>query len=187
MCLPPAALCLTLATVILLVPAASAEEPQAAAAADMRIMERYIGEFRSPTHLFDDGKTKHHHLVKYQWFDRAKTIVKFTISMSIPSQDRVLTTAEGFYGYDSVARQLYVFGAFSHGTSGRGTICAFDHATGARTVCALSMEPDGSLTHVRDSFEIVDGDSWKNSTRIRKGDSADWQLVHEGVYRRVAD
>ncbi len=150
-------------------------------------MERYIGEFRSPTQLFDDGKTEYHHLLKYQWFDRAKTIVKFTISMAIPSQDRVLTTGEGFYGFDAVEKRLYVFGAFSHGASGWGTICELDHATGARTVCARTSEPDGSVTHVRDSFEIVDADHWKNTTRICKGESGDWEVVYQGSYTRVTD
>jgi hypothetical protein len=177
----------SLATSALLLPAAFAELPQSATAGDIRIMERYVGEFRSPPHHFDDGKTEYYHLVKYQWFDRTKTIVKFTISMVIPSQNRVLTTAEGFYGYDSVEKRLYVFGAFSHGTSGWGSICEFDHATGTRTVCARSMEPDGSLTHVRDSFEIVDADTWKNTTRIRKDGSGDWELAYEGTYRRVDD
>jgi hypothetical protein len=49
------------------------------------------------------------------------------------------------------------------------------------------MEPDGSLTHVRDSFEIVDADTWKNTTRIRKDGSGDWELAYEGTYRRVDD
>lgn len=167
--------------------AVAAELSAPVTAQDMKIMERYIGEFRSATQLFDDGKTEYHHLLKYQWFDRAKTVVKFTISMAIPSQERVLTIGEGFYGYDAVDKRMYVFGVFSHGASGWGTICEFDHDTGARTVCVRSSETDGSVTHVRDSFEIVDADHWKNSTRARKGESGDWELVYEGSYTRVAD
>jgi len=164
---------------------AGPDEAQAASAGDMRIMEPYIGEFRSVTHVFDDGKTEYHHLVKYQWFDRPKSIVKFTISMAIPAQQRVITTAEGFYGFDSIEDRLYVFGAFNDGTSGSGTICKFDHAKGSRTVCARSMNPDGSVTHVQDSFEVVDSDTWKNETRARQGGAGEWQLVYQGVYTRV--
>jgi len=162
-------------------------EPQQATVADMRIMEPYIGEFRSPTRLFDDGKTEFYHLVRYQWFDQPKTIVKFTIAMAIPSQGRVITTAEGFYGFDSIKRQLYVFGAFTRGTSGRGTICEFNLATAARTVCARSMSADGTITDVRDAFEVNDGNSWRNATRIRTGEADDWKLVHESTYTRVND
>lgn len=169
---------------ILLPPAAGAEP---ASAGDIRIMERYIGEFRSPTYLFDDGKTEHHFSVRYEWFDRPRTLVKFTILMSIPSQDRVITNAEGFYGYDSVRKELYVYGAFSYGASGWGTICEFDLETGARTVCARTMEPDGSLTYVRDSFEVVDDDTWRNTTRIRKGETGEWVKAHEGIYSRTAE
>jgi len=160
-------------------------EPMRATAADMRVMEPYLGEFRSATQLFDDGKTEHHFLVKYEWFDRGQSIVKFTISMVIPSQDRVLRNAEGFYGFDSIRRQLYVFGAFSHGASGWGTICEFDLDTGARTICAQTMNPDGTVTHVRDAFEMVDASSWKNTTRIRHQEEGDWQLAHEGIYTRI--
>jgi len=185
--MPPAGLRPTLAIAALLCATAQAEAPPPATAEDMRIMDRYVGLFRSATQVFDDGRTEYHHLLRYEWFDRGETIVKFTISMAIPSQDRVLTTGEGFYGYDAVEKRIYVFGAFSHGASGWGTLCELDHATGARTVCARTSEPDGSFTHVRDSFEIVDADTWKNTTRARKSEDDDWAVVYEGRYTRVAD
>jgi len=165
---------------------AETADPQHATAGDMRIMKPYIGEFRSPTQKFDDGKTEYHHVVKYEWFDRPQTIAKVTISMVIPSQDRVLTSAEEFYGFDSIQNQLYVFGAFNDGTSGLGTICVFNHETGSRTVCVRSMNPDGSLTHVRDSFEVVDESTWKNTTRVRQGENGEWKLVYEGTYTHIA-
>lgn len=160
--------------------------PQRAAADDMRIMAPYIGEFRSATHTFDDGKTEHYFVVKYEWFDRARTIVRFTISMVIPSQGRTLVNSEGFYGFDPFLERLYVFGAFTHGTSGWGSICEFNHDTGARTVCAKSKSADGVATHVRDAFEVVDDNTWKNKTRVREGERGEWQLVYEGTYTRVA-
>ncbi len=161
------------------------QETQPATAADMRIMEPYIGEFRSPTAKFDDGETEYHHVLEYAWFDRPKTIVKFTISTVIPSQDRVITTAEGFYSLDRIGKHIDVFGAFSDGTSGTGTICEFNHATGSRTVCASSVNPDGTVTQVRDAFEIIDKDTWKNRTRIRQQGGGDWTLAYEGTYSRI--
>ncbi|MGH8198330.1 MAG: hypothetical protein ACRETI_09165 [Steroidobacteraceae bacterium] len=165
---------------------AESPDSQTATAGDMRILEPYIGEFRSPTQKFDDGNTEYHHVVKYEWFDRPQTIAKVTISMVIPSQDRVISSAEGFYGFDSIQDQLYVFGAFNDGTSGLGTICVFNHETGSRTVCVRSMNPDGSVTHVRDSFEVVDENTWKNTTRLRQGENGEWKLVYEGIYTRIA-
>jgi hypothetical protein len=179
--------CAAVVFVIALFPAIAAiaeAERQAASARDIRIMEPYIGEFRSPPQLFDDGKTEHHFLVKYQWFDSAETIVKVTISMVIPLQNRVIATAEGFYGFDSIDNRLFVFGAFTDGSRGFGSICEFRHATGARTVCVRSMNPDGSVTHVRDAFEVIDCNTWKNTTRIRTGEEGEWTLVHEGTYTR---
>lgn len=166
---------------------AESQDTQPATAADMRIMESYIGEFRSPTHKFDDGNTEYHHIVKYEWFDRPKTIVKVTISMAIPSQDRVIRSAEAFYGFDSIQDQLFVFGAFNDGTSGSGTICKFNHETGSRTICARSMNPDGSITHVQDSFEVVDKNTWRNSTQVKEGDDGEWKLAYEGTYTRVVN
>lgn len=158
---------------------------QRATADDMRIMAPYIGEFRSATHTFDDGKTEHYFIVKYEWFDRPRTIVRFTISMVIPSQGRTLVNSEGFYGFDPFHQQLYVFGAFTHGMSGWGSICEFSHETGARIVCAKSKGADGVVTYVRDAFEVIDDNTWKNKTRIREGEGGEWKLAHEGTYTRV--
>lgn len=168
------------------VPESKDAAPQRATADDMRIMAPYIGEFRSSTHTFDDGKTEHHFIIRYEWFDGPRTIVKFTVSMVIPSQDRVIVNAEGFYGFDPFHDQLYVFGAFSHGMSGWGSVCEFNHQTGARTVCARSKGADGVVSYVRDAFERVDENTWKNRTSVREGEDGEWKLVYEDTYARVA-
>lgn len=167
-------------------PAGESFEPQRATPEDMKIMAPYIGTFRSPTQLFDDGKTEHYFTVSYEWFDRARTIVKFTVSMVIPSQDRTLVNSEGFYGFDPFEDRLYVFGAFTRGMTGWGAMCRFDHDTGARAVCARSKTPDGNVVSVRDTFEPVNADSWRNRTWVREGEEGEWKPVHEGIYTRIA-
>lgn len=161
------------------------DAPQSATAEDMKIFTPYIGEFRSPTQTFDDSDVEYYFTVEYQWFDKDKTIVKYVVAMQVPAQERTLVTSEGFYGFDPFNDRLYVFGAFSRGMSGWGAVGRFDHETGARETWAKSIDPDGVLTQVRDAFEVIDADSWKNVTRLRQGDETEWRVVHEGVYTRV--
>ncbi len=160
--------------------AAAGAEP-----ADIRILAPYIGKFRSAAQRFDDGKTEYYYTIEYRWFDRPQTIVQFTVATVIPSQDRVIVNAEGFYGFDPFHDQLYVFAAFAHGVSGWGSICEANPETGARTVCARSMS-DGVVTEVRDGFEMLDADRWRNRTLVRTDGQAEWTLAHEAVYTRVA-
>lgn len=158
--------------------------PQDATADDMKLFEHYVGHYRSPAYTFDDGKTDYFNRVDYVWFDPGKTIVKFTVATVIPSMDRIIVTAEGFYGYDPFHHTLYVFGAFSNGTTGWGVVGSFDRETGKREVWANSMGADSIVTHVRDEFEPVDADSWRNRTSVRRGDETDWTVVHEAIYTR---
>jgi hypothetical protein len=163
------------------------ETPQSASAEDMKIFERYIGTFRSESKVFDDGETEYYFTIAYNWYDQPKSIVKFTVSMNIPSKDRVMALSEGFYGYDPFNKQLYTFGVFSQGMTGWGSLGVFDHETGARSTWAKSMGPDGVVTHVRDSFEVIDEDHWTNKTSIRQGDAADWTVISEDSYSRVME
>jgi hypothetical protein len=160
--------------------------PQRATPDDMKLFAPYIGTFRSPTYLYDDGKTEHHFTISYQWFDVTKTIVKFAVATVIPSQARSIVNSEGFYWYDPLKRQVMVFGAFTRGATGFGSIAAFDHKARTHTLWATSTDDRGAVTHVRDMFEVIDQDTWKNKTYARIGDEAEWRLVHEGTYTREA-
>ncbi|MEZ5921287.1 MAG: hypothetical protein R3C60_08025 [Parvularculaceae bacterium] len=165
--------------------ALEADEPQGASPADMRIFEPYIGTFKSSTNKFDDGKTDYYFTLDYHWYDKQKTIVKYTVSMVIPSQDRTIVNSEGFYGYDAFNERLYVFGAFTRGMTGWGSVGRFDHETGARETWAKSKDEQG-VTYVRDTFTL-DGDSgWKNKTYLRINDETEWKVVHEDSYTRIA-
>jgi hypothetical protein len=166
------------------VPTIGDASPQHATADDLRLFDRYIGSFRSQVNKFDDGTTEYFNKIVYTWFDHDKTIVKFTVATVIPSLDRVIVTAEGFYGYDPFDKRLYVFGAFTNGTTGWGSIGEFDRDTGVRVVWAQSVNADGVVTHVRDAFEPIDTDSWRNRTSIRLGDETDWNLVYEETFTR---
>lgn len=167
--------------------ASGLEEPQAAIAEDMKIFEPYIGAFRSSTHLFDDGKTEHHFIVSYEWFDQKKSIVKYVVSTVIPSQDRTILNSEGFYGFDPFDNRLYVLGAFRNGMTGFGSVGVFDHESGARETWAKSKGADGGVTYVRDGFQLIDADRWRNTTRIKIGDAGEWKVVSEDVYTRIRE
>ena len=177
-------LCLT--SMLMLGPVHAAEEaPQAASPEDMRIFEPYIGTFRSESKLFDDSEIEYYFTVSYQWFDQAKTIVKYTVAMEIPAQNRTVINSEGFYGYDPFNENLYVFGAFSQGMTGWGTVGKFDHESGARETWAKSMNPEGVVTQVKDTFQRIDSDHWSNRTFLRSGVETEWKPVVEDDYSRV--
>jgi len=159
--------------------------PQAATPEDMRIFEPYIGSFRSESKPFDNSEVEYHFTISYQWFDKPKSIVKYVVAMEIPAQERTLVLSEGFYGYDPFNQQLYVFGAFTRGQSGWGTVGLFDHANGRRETWARSMTPDGKVVHVRDTFERLDDNHWNNKTYVRQGEEPDWKVVSEDHYTRV--
>jgi hypothetical protein len=159
--------------------------PQRASAADMRsVFEPIIGEFRSPDQLFDDGKTGYYFRVSYQWFDAGRTIVRFTVTTVIPSQSRLVTNAEGFYWLDPLQGRIAVFGAFANGMTGTGAISRFDTASGRHEVRATSIDGSGAVTHVRDAFEILGPDAWRNVTRVQAGDDPEWRVVHDETYSR---
>jgi len=166
---------------------AADEAAQPASPGDMKIFEPYIGTFRSDTKLFDDSDIEYYFTVSYQWFDQARTIVKYTVAMEIPVQNRTIINSEGFYGYDPFNQNLYVFGAFTRGMTGWGTVGTFDHESGARETWAKSMSPEGVVTHVRDTFQHIDADHWSNKTFLRSGDEAEWKLVVEDAYSRVKE
>jgi len=182
----PVLLCLA-AGITLNSRAADIDTPQAASADDMKIFEPYIGKFRSEAKLFDDSDIEYFFTVSYQWYDQGKSIVKYVVAMEIPAQERSVEMSEGFYGYDPFNKNLYVFGAFTRGQTGWGTVGKFDHETGARETWARSMNPENTVIHVRDTFRQVDSDNWTNKTFIRPQGEAEWKLVVDDQYSRMTD
>lgn len=154
---------------------------------DMNIMKPYIGTFRGSTQVFDDGETEYYFSVDYRWWGDGEQLVKYTVSMVIPSQDRTLVRSEGYYGFDPFTNRIYVFGVFSGGMTGRGFMGEFDAEAGTREVWARSMDAQGVVNWVKDGFEMVDPDRWRNRTMLLRGDDAEWMQVHEDVYTRVVD
>lgn len=160
---------------------------QSAAPEDLSIKAPFIGTFRGSTNVFDDGETEYYFTLNYRWWDQEHSVVKYTVTMVIPSQGRELVRSEGFYGFDRFTNQLMVFGVFSGGMIGQGYIGSFDHASGRHEIWARSKDAEGTVTWVKDGFEVIDGDTWKNRTLMRRGDEADWQPVHEDTYTRVSE
>jgi len=158
---------------------------QSATPGDLTIKAPFIGSFRGSTQLFDDGETEYYFVLNYDWWDADKNFVKFTVSMVIPSQDRTLVRSEGFYGFDRFSGRLYVFGVFSGGMTGQGFIGQFDHDAGTHEIWARSVDPEGVVTWVRDCFEVIDADHWRNRTLIRRGEETEFQEVHQDIYTRL--
>lgn len=160
--------------------------PQSATAADMALFAPYIGRFRSEDKVFEDSAVTYHYEIDYRWYDRQRSIVSYALALVIPEQDRRLEIGDGFYYFDRVNNRIGVFGAFPDGRVGQGTMGQFDRETHARTVWVDGVGPDGSVTQVRDRFEIIDADSWRNVTRIRRA-GEDWQQVNADTYTRIGE
>jgi hypothetical protein len=160
---------------------------QSATPEDLRIKAPFIGTFRGSTNVFDDSETEYHFELTYEWWGGEQNIVKYTVAMVIPSQDRRRVQSEGFYGFDPFSDRMYVFGVFSGGMSGRGFIGQFDHDAGTHEIWARSMDAEGVVTWVRDGFEVIDKDQWRNRTLMRRGEETEWQEVHGDTYTRVAE
>ncbi|MDX1556691.1 MAG: hypothetical protein R3212_11740, partial [Xanthomonadales bacterium] len=158
---------------------------QPATPQDLEIKGPFIGQFRGSTRVFDDGETEYHFVLHYDWWDQEKSVVKYTVNMVIPSQDRSLLRSEGFYGFDRFTGQLMVFGVFSGGMIGQGYIGQFDHQAGTHEIWARSMDAEGVVTWVRDGFEVIDENRWRNRTMMRRGEETGWQEVHQDTYTRI--
>ncbi len=161
---------------------AEVQIPQAAPR-DIHIFDPYIGTFRGEKQISDEGK-EFFYDVSYNWYDAGHTVVKFTIKLVVPSDTLERINGEGYYGYDPFRKQLFVHGYFPGGVVGFGAVSEFDPSMGTRVTRAHSQSADGATTEVRDTFWLIDKDSWGNATFISQ-DGGAWQKVHEGVYTRV--
>lgn len=160
-------------------------EWQSATVDDMAVLEAYIGDFRSETHVAQGSGKEYFFTISYEWYNDAKTVIKWTIDTHIPADDVVRRNGEGFYAFDPFENRIMVTGFFpSRPVTGRGWISDFDPETGERVVRVMAMSPDGQVTQVRDTFRVIDEDTWANATFISV-DGGDWQALPQGTYTRI--
>ena len=155
---------------------------QTAEATDMALFEPFIGTFRSDDKVSPNG-TEYRFIIDYGWYDDKKTIIKYTLEIEFPEQEDIRPIGEGYYRLDPLTRRIAVVGVFRDGRSGAGFMTPFDVETGSREVRIRALMPDGAEGEVRDTFWVIDKDTWGNRTFMRSG-NAPWRQVSEDVYHR---
>jgi hypothetical protein len=157
---------------------------QPAQASDMQLFEPYIGTFQSRSFHDDEQNKDFHYLVEYRWFDAGHSIVKFSVRTVVPVDGKDVVNGEGYYGYDAFAGRLYAYAFFTAGMSGFGGVSEFDPKTHRRVTRAHSLGADGHATEVRDEFELVDAQTWKNTTYVSR-EGGPWQQVYSDTFTRL--
>ena len=84
---------------------------QSASVEDMAFLDAYVGNFRSETYEMADSGKEYHFTVTYEWYNTAKTVVKWTIDTHIPADGVVRRNGEGFYAFDPFENRIMVTGA----------------------------------------------------------------------------
>ncbi len=161
--------------------------PQHAVPDDIHVFDPYIGRFRSKQFHDDQTGAPFHYIAEYEWFDTNHSIVKFTISVVVETSGKQAIISQGFYGYDPFQERLHVFGAFTSGHTGYGSVGEFDRRNNRRVTWARSKAADGATIDIRDAAEMQDADTWKNVTRTRKGVDGDWKVVYEDTFTRIRE
>lgn len=160
-------------------------EWQSASVDDMAFLDAYIGDFRSETHVAQGSGKEYFFTISYEWYNSAKTVIKWTIDTHIPADDVVRRNGEGFYAFDPFENRIMVTGFFpARPVTSKGWLSEFDPETGERVVRVVAMSPDGQVTQVRDTFWVIDEDTWGNATFISV-DGGDWQALPQGTYTRI--
>ena len=152
---------------------------------DMHVFDPYIGRFAAAPFAEDVSGDTIHFEVEYAWFDGARTIVKLTVARVRDRDGAATPLTEGFYGYDPFHERIYAVAAFTWGETGFGTVGEFDRTTHRRVTRARSRDANGVTTEVRDAFEIVGADAWRNVTSVRSGDETAWRVVTDEVFTRI--
>lgn len=156
---------------------------QTAAPEDIHVFDPYIGTYQGKSYTSDEGKA-YHFTVSYAWYDQGETLIKFAVGVVVPADglDRVI--GEGFYGYDPFTQRIFAHGYFPRGQAGWGWVSEFDPVTHARVTRVHSQDADGVTTEVRDTFWVIDENSWGNITFVSQGGQP-WQQVSDEVFTRV--
>jgi len=149
----------------------------------MTLFAPYIGRFASTRKTSPTG-TEYFFTIHYQWYDSQKTIVKYALTIEFPEKEESREIGEGYYRFDRLTGRIGVVGVFRDGRSGAGFMTPFDVKTGSREARILAAQPDGSKGEVRDTFWVINDNTWGNRTYMRSGDTP-WQQVSEDVYRRI--
>ncbi len=159
---------------------------QKATPQDIHIFDAYIGKFRSNSQRNEQLGKNIYFIVEYAWFDQNKSIVKFRLSYVIEDENKELLNAEGFYGFDPFENKLFHTQVFTFGSTAFGGIQEFDLDTNRRVTRARSKGADGAVTDVRDVFEVIDENTWKNTTHIRQGDG-EWTQPFGDTFTRIVE
>ena len=160
-------------------------EWQSASVEDMAFLDAYIGNFRSETYAMADSGKEYYFTVRYEWYNTAKTVLKWTIDTHFPADGIVRRNGEGFYAFDPFEHRIMVTGFFpARPVTSKGWISDFDTETGDRVVRMMAMSPDGQVSQIRDTFRIIDENSWENATFISLN-GGDWQALPPGIYTRI--
>lgn len=159
--------------------------PRSATAGDIRIMEPYIGIFRSPTTPNEQFGEPTYYEVTYRWVDEGRTSVAVRVTTNGAESATEHSFLEGFYGFEPVDKRLFAVAVFSWGGAGIADVGEFDHDTGHRVVHAHAPGPDGTVIHIRDVFDVVDSNTWRDRTYTRVGEDGEWTKVYEDVFTRV--
>ncbi len=160
-------------------------EWQSASVEDMAFLDAYVGNFRSQTYTAEGSGKEYFFTIRYEWYNTARTVMKWTIDMHVPVDGIVRRNGEGFYAFDPFENRIMVIGFFpGRPVTGKGWISEFDVATGDRAVRIMAMTPDGRVTQIRDTFRIIDEDTWANATYVSM-DGGQWQALPPGTYTRI--
>ena len=157
---------------------------QSASLDDMQMLSPYIGTFRGASHTNAKHET-FYFTVTNEWYDDHQTIVHYILKIHYPKLDEVALLGEGFYRYDGVNQRIAVTGVFKDGRSTSGFVTPFDRTTGSREVRFQSKRPGGKIYQVRDTFNLVDQNHWRNRTFMSQAGEP-WRLVSEEIYSRVS-
>jgi len=161
----------------------NAVQVQSASVEDMAQFQPFIGTFQGKTYEGQNG-TKFYFTVKYEYYNRDNTVVKFTLTTHLPDSGEERPLGEGYYYFDRMDGVIRVMGVFKDGRIGAGYMTPFDAEAGTREVRIAAKTPNGQTNQVRDTFKILDENSWLNITYIAN-DKGEWQAVSEDIYSRV--
>ena len=158
-----------------------------ATADDIGLFGSYVGEFHSDRLTFDDGETEYFFSLRYEWFDPAKTTLKYSVTMVIPEQDREILNSEGYYGFDPFEKRIFVVSAFKRMGVSLAVLEHSDPDAGERRMLGRIQRPGGNVTLVSDQFEWIDDDSFQNRAFTCTTESGEWTQVYEGIYTRQSE
>lgn len=158
---------------------------QLATAADISIVAPYIGRWRTATTDSERFGQPTFYEIDYQWVDQGQTTVSFRVATVGAESGDELSFLEGYYGFDPFGDRLFAVAVFSWGGAGIADLAEFDHQTGHRVIHARAPGPGDTVIHIRDVFDIVDTDHWRNRTYTRQESEGEWQLVYDAIFTRV--